>query len=286
MLNAILSILGEYHIELCGCLPLSRCRVTRQYLLDKAEIYEGSVVIFAIPYYSNVCEKKHNVSAYAVPRDYHLFAHELADTLTARLKTAFPQNKLAVFADHSPIDERDAAVRAGLGVMGKNGLLITEKYSSYVFLGEIVTDAILPYQEYPVRHCISCGACLAACPWQRGESDVCLSALSQKKGVLSDAEHAVLCRYNCIWGCDICQEVCPHTQQARATKTLYTPIPFFQEDCLPLLSSDLINTINEKEFASRAYSWRGRETIVRNLLIAEAAHDPKRRDPIPEEATK
>lgn len=286
MLDTIISLFSEYHIDLYGCLPLSRCRITRRYLLDKVGIIDGSVVIFAIPYYTEACDKRRNLSAYAVSRDYHLFVREMADELQRRLNDTFPANRFAFFADHSPIDERDAAVRAGLGVIGKNGLLITEKYSSYVFLGEIITDAVLPSQEFPLTTCHGCGACLAACPWKRGESEICLSALSQKKGELSEAEQALLSRYDSVWGCDICQEVCPYTKQARKTGTLYTEIPFFKQDTLPLLSSDLVRTMEEKDFASRAYSWRGRETIVRNLTVVEESYDPERGDPIPKEATE
>lgn len=286
MLTRILSLLGEYHIELCGCLPLLSCHVTRQYLLDKAGITDGSVVIFAIPYYTKACDGDRNLSAYAVPRDYHQFVREMEKELLTRLQNDFPSNRFAFFADHSPIDERDAATRAGLGVLGQNGLLITKPYSSYVFLGELITDAVLPYREYPPATCLSCGACLSACPWQNGECKVCLSALSQKKGALSEQEEAVLSRYGTVWGCDICQEVCPHTKKAKAAGTIYTPIPFFQTGCLPCISLEMITAMKEKDFAHRAYSWRGRETILRNLAIAEESDDTKRGDPSSQKATE
>lgn len=286
MLETVTSLLSEYHIDLQGCLPLSSCHITRQYLLDRVDITDGSVIIFAIPYYTEACDKRRGLSAYAVSRDYHLFVREMADELQKRLKNAFPANRFAFFADHSPIDERDAAARAGLGVIGKNGLLITEKYSSYVFLGEIIIDAVLPSREFPLTTCHGCGACLAACPWKRGESEICLSALSQKKGELSDAEKATLVRYGCVWGCDICQEVCPYTERARKAGTLYTEIPFFKQESLPFVTSSIIGTMEEKDFASRAYSWRGRETIVRNLTLVEESYDPERGDPVPEKATE
>lgn len=286
MLKKIISLFGKYHIDLCGCLPLSRCRVTRQYLLDKAGIANGSVVIFAIPYYTKACDGDCNLSAYAVPRDYHLFIRDMAQELQERLQNAFPSNRFAFFADHSPIDERDAAVRTGLGVMGKNGLLITEPYSSYVFLGELITDAVLPYREYPPATCSSCGACISVCPWQKGESEVCLSALSQKKGELSEDEQSILSRYGSVWGCDICQEICPHTKRSKAADTIYTPIPFFQTDCLPHITSEIITAMEEKDLACRAYFWRGRETLLRNLAIAEESDDAKRGDQSSQKATE
>lgn len=286
MQNKIFSLLCENHIDLYGCLPLSSCRITRKYLLDKVGIAEGSVVIFAIPYYTEACDLPRNLSAYAVPRDYHLFVREMATRLEERLRNEFPSNRFAIFADHSPIDERDAAVRAGLGVIGKNGLLLTEKYSSYVFLGELITDAPLPYREFPLTFCRDCGTCVAACPWKRGESEICLSALTQKKGELSKNEQGLLTRYGCVWGCDICQEVCPYTKKAKKAGTLYTTIPFFQQNDLPFITSSIIDSMEEKDFASRAYSWRGRETILRNLTMAEDADDPEREDPILKKATE
>ncbi len=268
MLQKILSLLNSQHITLCGCIPLSSCRIQKPYLLQS--ITDGSVVVFAMPYYTKACDGERNLSSYAVAKDYHLFAAELAKKLTHELKTAYPDYTFALFADHSPIDERDAAARAGLGIVGQNGLLITEAFSSYVFIGELITDATLPYHEVEIKACENCGACLSACPYQRGEGAQCLSALTQKKGTFNDAETALLCRAETVWGCDICSEVCPHTIKAKATGSIYSPIPFFGEDPISHLTSDIIDSMSEKDFSSRAYSWRGRETIKRNLYAMES----------------
>ena len=105
---------------------LEECTVKKKYLLERAEIESGTAVMIAAPYYTRHCEGA-SISAYAVSRDYHLFYKELFDRILPILREEFPANRFAGFADHSPIDEITAAAKAGLGVIGKNGMLITEK---------------------------------------------------------------------------------------------------------------------------------------------------------------
>ena len=137
MLERIKQLFHSEHIDVYGFLPIKDCIIKKQYLLDNAGISDGFAVIFAIPYYTRACEEKRNISAYAVGCDYHLFVKKLSERMLCCLTSEYPSVKFAMFADHSPIDERDTAVRAGIGVIGKNGLIITEKYSSYVFLAEL-----------------------------------------------------------------------------------------------------------------------------------------------------
>ncbi len=278
MVQRIKELFHTENLDLYGFLPLERCIIKKQYLLDRAEISSGFAVIFAIPYYTEACDRNRNISAYAVGRDYHLFIKELFERMLTRLGAEFPETKFAMFADHSPVDERDAAVRAGLGVIGKNGLLITEKYSSYVFLSELIVEAPLPdgySTECEIRLCEDCGLCRRACPWLGGECGECLSALTQKKGELSESEQKMISKYG-LWGCDICSEVCPHTKKAKESKEVYSPVEFFNQNTIPYLTYDSVAEMSEEEFSKRAYSWRGRDTILRNAKIAERKDDKKR----------
>ena len=266
------SFFEKEFIDCYAPIPLSACRIVRPYLLEKEEIENGTVIVMAIPYFSPACmDPERNISAYAVSRDYHLFYRQLFERLLSALREAFPQNKFAAFADHSPIDELDAAAKAGLGKIGKNHLLITPKYSSYVFLGELITDAVLPCEPKPVTPCEGCGKCLSACPME--DCGTCLSALTQKKGELTEHEQACILKYGSLWGCDICQQVCPHTQKALKSQSIASPIPFFGECATPHLTSKILEEMSEEEFLKRAYSWRGRNTILRNLKLAEAAQE-------------
>ena len=271
MFSFLFDFFQKNAIDCYAPIPLSACTVTRRYLLERHGIGDsGTAVMIALPYYTHACDDPaRNLSAYATSRDYHGFFRDFFERLIPALEAKFPAYRFAGFADHSPIDERDAAVRAGLGVIGKNGLLLTERYSSYVFLGELITDAPLACEAHPIRTCEDCGACQRACPIDTCGG--CLSALTQKKGELTETEAQNVLKYRSVWGCDICQEVCPHTRRAKNAGTIYSPIPYFHEQTIPTLTSEILDRMSDEEFSSRAFSWRGRETIRRNLLLFEAA---------------
>ena len=268
MFSFLLNFFQKEKIDCFSVLPLEECKVQKPYLLEREGIESGSVILLAIPYYTHACScEDRNLSAYAVPRDYHLYFKMLYARLLPQLREAFPQNKFAAFSDHSPISEGEAAAKAGMGMLGKNHLLITPKYASYVFLGEIVTDMHIPCEIHPVQECENCGACMRACPAE--ECGGCLSALTQKKGELTAQEQELMLRYGSVWGCDICQAVCPHAKQAIRSGSIYSPIPFFAKQTLPHLTQKALLAMDEQAFLDRAYSWRGKATILRNLKLFE-----------------
>ena len=267
MFNLISSLLYDRGIELFGKISIDDCRIIKPYLLSKSGIESGTAIVMLAPYLT--AEKSAtNVSSYAAARDYHIFFRELFRSVTDELKAAYPNNKFAGFADHSPIDEVDAAAKCGLGVIGRNGLLITEKHSSYVFIATLFTDATLGCVAKEPHFCKDCGACVKACPVGLDKS-VCLSARTQKKGELSADDIALMKKHCTVWGCDICQRVCPYTKMAIDCGSIYTNIDFFNADRLPLVTYDTIKNMSEEEFCSRAYSWRGRDVILRNLRVTD-----------------
>ncbi len=269
MLNKIKELLNARGISLVAPLSLADCTVQKPYLLERAGLTGGTAILFAVPYYTTECDlAASNISAYAVSRDYHLFFKELFDEILPILQARFPTHRFAGFTDHSPIAEAQAAVRAGLGYWGCNHLFLTDKHSSFVFLGEIVTDAVLAAPAHEEAHCEGCGACRAACPVGLDVAR-CHSALTQKKGELSPEERAALIAHGSAWGCDLCQLACPVTKRARKNGTLYTTIPFFVQSARTPLSAREVLEMSDAEFAARAYSWRGRQTILRNLEILE-----------------
>lgn len=273
MQKRLAELLTERGIDLFGFLPLGACVIQRKYLLERVGIGDGSIAIFAMPYYTSACDSPKNLSSYAVSKDYHRYFQALSEELLGLLRAEFPEHRFAAFADHSPINEREAAAMAGIGILGKNGLLITKKYSSFVFLGEIITDAFFEADVQEIKHCHACGACEAACPLARGEISTCLSEITQRKTSLSPCEEEALQKYNTAWGCDLCQEACPYTKRAKKQGTIYTPLAFFEKDTRPMLSREAISQTDDSEFALRAYSWRGREVISRNLALLEKRKD-------------
>lgn len=222
-----------------------------------------SAVIFLLPYFTGVPE---NISCYSASLDYHIIIREITDKLIAVLKESYPDNNFVGFGDHSPINERSAALMAGLGILGDNGLLITPKYGSYVFIADLITDlppeVIGAVNPVPVSRCEGCGTCKAACPTGRLDENgaECLSQVTQKKGELSEEEISLIKRNGTVWGCDVCQSVCPHNKNAPLT-----PIDFFYEHRIEKLTKRILDSMDDDEFKKRAFAWRGRKTVERNL---------------------
>lgn len=270
MLEFVKKELAKYNIFLVSSLSLGECEISRPYLLERNGISpdSGSAVLFAVPYLTRESVGERNISAYAVSRDYHIFFKELFSSLLPCLSEKYPEHRFVGFSDHSPINEIDAAVLCGLGVKGKNHLLITEKYSSYVFLGEIITDMKIPSHAGKFTECIGCGKCIRSCP-AGGDISACLSSLTQKKGELCEEEKKKIKAHGCAWGCDVCQEVCPYTAAALNSGSIFTEIEFFTLSAIPKISSETVENMTDTEFSERAYSWRKRETILRNLRLLE-----------------
>ena len=261
-----------------AAIPFSACRVTLQRLLDREPGFTPrTVLLYLVPYYAGPTE---NLSLYAASRDYHLFFKSFGEKLIGYLKTVFPNGGFRSYGDHSPISETDAAAKAGLGVIGRNGLLIHPKYASLVFIGDLVTD-VSP-EEFPLCHepvevsyCENCGACAAACPTGilSGKGETCLSAVTQKKGELTPEEKQLILDHGSAWGCDLCQVSCPHVKRAIKSGDALSPVAFFQSDRTPRLTYDLVAAMPDDEFKSRAYAWRGRKTLLRNLALLEGREE-------------
>lgn len=271
MLDTIRSLLG---VPACA-IPLSVCKPAKSYLLERAGIPStGTAILFAVPYVmtADVGDPDRNLSLYAVPRDYHGYMKELEATVLPSLREDYPDFAFALFADHSPILEADAAARAGLGVLGMNGLLLTPAYGSLVFIGELVTSAdytvtgeAVPVFPAEPPLCEGCGLCVKACPagCREGDRTGCLSALTQKKGELSPEEIAAIVRGGLVWGCDACQLACPHNRAViEAGKD--TPVPYFRKERLIRVDAEALEAMDDAAFRGRAYSWRGRAVILRN----------------------
>ena len=242
-----------------SCLEISPSRIEREDFIPR------SVILFLLPYYTGETE---NISRYAASRDYHMAIRAVGERLLRHLESRFPDAKMKIFGDHSPIAERHAALISGLGIAGDNGLLINEKYGTYTFIGDMITDIspeLLGMAEpVEIKSCSHCGACRSTCPTGilRGEENDCLSAITQKKGELTETEIALMRTYNTVWGCDLCQTACPHNKCPEKT-----PLEFFFRDRISRLDKEKLDAMSKEEFSHRAFSWRGRKTVERNLNI-------------------
>ena len=250
-------------------LPCLECRAKQRIPQDAA-----SVLVCLFPYYTGE-HKERNISRYAMVTDYHMIAGEYLNRFCKALQEVFPQNQFEPFTDNSPIREVSAAFHAGLGRRGKNGLILHPKYGSYVFIGEVVTDLVLqPDQPLNPGECIGCGKCQNVCPQGALQSDgsVCLercrSHITQKKGELTDWEIGQIQDGGLVWGCDICNDVCPMNQEAK----VLTPVPEFLESTVAVLDAQ----IAERLLKTRAYNYRGKKTILRNIQLLEGANEDDR----------
>ncbi len=272
-------------IKYSAVIPLEACSIKKPELLARHGITaDGSALIFLLPYLTRDAEDG-NLSAYAAPRDYHKIFSEMTEDILRCLREQRPDGIFAAYADHSPISEKSATAEAGLGRIGFNSLLINDEYASFVFIGGIyssipvrdwreLVEGTVVYasaDETPgAKRCDGCGACIRACPsgaLTENGVDVsrCLSALSQKKR-LTDEEKALLSRSPYVWGCDLCQLACPIFVKAKRTGTVYTPITQFQDEVIANMDEKTLEKlVSEGEFNDRAYSWRGRDVVARNL---------------------
>lgn len=256
-------IFEKEKIEYFATLSFSDVKCVNQRLLLRTGFEPKSAIVFLVPYYSG---ETVNISRYAASLDYHIIIRSITDNVISALSQLYRSGSFCGFGDHSPINENHAALISGLGVAGDNGLLINEKYGSYVFIGDILTDippdelgAMKPVQ---ISTCHHCGACLRACPTGilRGEREDCLSAITQRKGELTKREVSLMRDVGTVWGCDICQSVCPYNSSAKRT-----PIDVFYENRIERLTEELLDSMTDEEFKRRAFAWRGRAVLERNL---------------------
>ncbi len=271
MTELLTRVMGEEGIEAVAALPYAACRVLRPYLVERlAPFAPQTAILFLVPYFAGQAE---NLSCYASALDYHAYMKDLFARVCPRLETASGYRFIG-FADHSPIDERHAAAVAGLGMLGDNGLLIHPRYGSFVFIGELLTDAppaaMGASEPRKAQRCCGCGACTRACPTGclDGNGGECLSAITQKKGELTLQEQTLVRAGGSVWGCDCCQLACPHNAAAMREEN-YTPIAYFREKRISRLTASVLSAMSDEEFCARAFSFRGRGPLLRNLSIME-----------------
>ncbi|HTN43858.1 MAG TPA: tRNA epoxyqueuosine(34) reductase QueG [Nitrospiria bacterium] len=163
------------------------------------------------------------VARYARGRDYHDVIEDRLSQLEVFLReTAGPGTDCRSYVDHGPVLEKAFARQAGIGFVGKNTLLITDSFGSWVFLSVILTTLELEPGTARTSECGSCRACLDACPTgalvapYQLDANRCISYLTiENKGAIPEALIPKLGGW--VFGCDICQEVCPYNARSKPT---------------------------------------------------------------------
>ena len=217
---------------------------------------DASTVIVAVFPYKVKAAPPENICRYAAVPDYHTVCGDILKNAAAKLSSLYSENQFEVFIDNSPLPEVFTAAKAGLGVIGDNGLLIHQKYGSYVFLGEIVTDLRFDLADIEIKHCNRCGKCAKVCPVGLNKEN-CISKITQQKQDLTPQQAQLIKENGCVWGCDICAIVCPENKDKA-----FTDIDAFVSGYRHryTLGEDIIG---------RAYAWRGKKIISRNAQLLE-----------------
>ena len=188
-------------------------RLNPTLLVDGAK----SVISLSYNYFPKVKIDEINnfkISKYAYGEDYHEVIKDILKNMVAELQEEIGEFGFRVFVDSAPVLEKAWARKSGLGWVGKNANLITKKHGSFYFLAEIICDLELEYDLAVTDHCGSCRACIDACPTQAIVSDrivdgsKCISyATIELKNEIPDYFNGKMDDW--IFGCDVCQDVCP-----------------------------------------------------------------------------
>jgi len=208
------------------------------------------------------------VARYAWGSDYHAAMKgrlkQLADWLGGRSR---------IFVDDGPLAERDAAIRAGLGFRGKNTNLLTP-IGSFVFLGALLTDVALDFDQPVQKDCGTCRLCIDACPTDALDqayhlaAERCIAYLTiEHRGPISEELRPHLGQW--VFGCDVCQEVCPYNASTRGRPRGWTE---FEPRLGTQLDLDMLVRIDDEAFRE---TFRGspikrtkRRGLVRNAALA------------------
>lgn len=242
-------------------------RIDPRLTLEDAE----SVIVCLFPYFTGY-PLEANLSKSSFSLDYHLIVKNKLERIGKFLGSKINKFRYKAFVDNGPLVDRYLAYLSGVGFYGINSHIITDKYGSYVFIGYIINNYPFEPDKPLERTCIQCGACVRACPGNAilGNFDinplVCRSYLTQKKGELSREEINIIRKHHLIFGCDICQDVCPHNSKVSTTQ-----IKEFTENIKCIINYKELAEISSKEFLrrynDRAFSWRGRKILMRNFEI-------------------
>ncbi len=213
------------------------------------------------------------VARFARSSDYHLVLRAKLDRLAEAIREAHPGARSEVCVDTNPLPERKLAVLAGIAWRGWNGNVFVDRCGSWASLGEIVTDVEMP-ESMPLEidRCKDCGRCMRMCPTRAITAPYvvnptrCISQLTQMSGTVPvELREAI---GNRVYGCDVCQEVCPQNMGVKPVT------PGFAEDRFPGAFPELIPLITLSAGDYRSYvkessiGWIRRTRIRRNAAIA------------------
>jgi epoxyqueuosine reductase len=244
--------------------------------LDPGKLEEGSksVVSLLINYFPTQQQTDPSapiISKYAYGRDYHFVVREKLNELLTYIQSEVSPCQGRGFVDSAPVLERALAKAAGLGWIGKHSLLINKYHGSYVFIAELIIDLELAYDTpFTSDHCGTCTKCIDACPTKAIVADRVIDAtkcisyhtIENKEEAPTDIQANL---ENRIFGCDICQDVCPWNKVITPNKSDdFKPIPGLLE-MTKVEWSELSPENYRMRFKKSAFERAGYTRLKRNI---------------------
>lgn len=248
-----------------------------KHLAEASSIISFAIAYPAKPLYERdheVGERRGQFARASWGEDYHSVLHRYAKKLVERLTERYADLEALTMVDTGALGDVAVAERAGVGFRGKNGLIITEEFGSYVYLGEIITNLPFPPDERLPDGCGDCTRCIDFCPTGallgdgRMNAQVCLSYLTQTKGYIPEKYRRLVGTQ--LYGCDICQQVCPYNQgiDSHYHPALEPSREQVEPELQPMLT--MSNREFREKFGSLAGAWRGKKPLQRNAILALA----------------
>jgi len=238
-------------------------------------VKNASVIVLALSYYADSNEKvlekaKYKVARYSHGRNYHNVMRKKLKAFGKIFEVA-TGHVLKSYVDTAPVVEKFWARRAGLGEIGKHGCLIMPHLGSWVVLAVCFTDLQLkPSESFEKDLCLGCTRCIDACPTgalmapRKIDARKCISYLTVEHKNPFDANTSQWKDW--IWGCDICQEVCPHNKAVRDGNV---PEFVIQPAIIDLMRGKVNIETFESDFEGTSLRRGGKERIARNIEWTE-----------------
>ena len=232
-----------------------------------------TIISVAFPYfYDAYIHKEGYFSLYTLGQDYHIVVKDYLEKVAEVIRSFGYEAK--VFADNNSLPERYIAYASYVGEIGKNHMLITKEYGSYVFLGEILTNLVLDtrerdYHEIPLHSiCGECTNCIKACPTQILGSEYydtkrCMSYITQSKEV---PDEDLLLFKGRLFGCDTCQRSCPLNRKVKTSPIeAFRPREYMKYPNL----RELLELTNQEflKYKETSSGWRGKKLLQRNAMV-------------------
>lgn len=251
------------------------CGFENQDVDRRYDVQAQTMIAIAIaypPYQAVTTKYEARFCAASVGEDYHTILQEKLQQLGNYLLELFPDSHYELAVDTGDWSDREIAVQCNLGWIGKNSNLITAEYGSFVYLGEILWDVPLDIkQEVAQDKCGDCKRCVLACPAQAiddmrrmVDTTRCLAYKTLDKKYPNEETIRQIAKNGYIYGCDVCQLVCPHNQGLVNDRhsAWQTNRELAACDVRELLK--MSNREFKEKYSTISGSWRGKGVLVRN----------------------